>query len=263
MTTYRVSKDRDNPYVMLNKTCLDDEALSLKAKGLHAYLMSKPDDWKVRLGQLIKAHRDGKDSINSALSELQESGYIVRHQQERGNNGQMKSSTMDVFETPNRSGLTAAEKPPTEKPVAENPPLLINDLVNNKQLRNDTTNTPAAQDEPAKTGAHLLVAAFHECRKKYKEKNVLTKGEIAGGCKNLFKSGVTADVVRETYDTLRNDSWWSDKKITPVTIGREIGRGRRSKPKDTSSREAWGEVNRELTPAELEWQSNLLLELDG
>ncbi|MCU5830256.1 replication protein, partial [Clostridioides difficile] len=47
MGIIRVSKDKDNPYVVLNKTCLEDVKLSWQAKGLHSYLISKPDHWKI------------------------------------------------------------------------------------------------------------------------------------------------------------------------------------------------------------------------
>ena len=52
MAIIRVIKDKSNPYVMLNKTCLRDEKLSWKAKGLHSYLLSLPDDWQIYIEDL-------------------------------------------------------------------------------------------------------------------------------------------------------------------------------------------------------------------
>lgn len=43
MTTIRTEKNRNNLYVMINKTALEDEILSWKAKGIGCYLMSKFD----------------------------------------------------------------------------------------------------------------------------------------------------------------------------------------------------------------------------
>lgn len=40
-------KKRPSNFVMMDKTFLEDDRLSYKAKGLLAYLLSKPDDWKV------------------------------------------------------------------------------------------------------------------------------------------------------------------------------------------------------------------------
>ena len=46
----RVRK-RPNNFVMLDKTFLEDDRLSFKAKGILAYLLSKPDNWKVIVGE--------------------------------------------------------------------------------------------------------------------------------------------------------------------------------------------------------------------
>ena len=38
---------KENPFIMLDKTCINDNRLSWKAKGLHTYIMGLPDDWKI------------------------------------------------------------------------------------------------------------------------------------------------------------------------------------------------------------------------
>ncbi len=43
-TIVRVNK-RSNPYVVIDKTALNDDRLSWKAKGVLCYLLSLPDDW--------------------------------------------------------------------------------------------------------------------------------------------------------------------------------------------------------------------------
>lgn len=74
----RVAKNKDNPYVMMNKTGLNDPRLSFKAKGILAYLLSKPDDWKVMVSELINSSTDGKTAVYSGLKELEENGYLKR-----------------------------------------------------------------------------------------------------------------------------------------------------------------------------------------
>ena len=76
MAIVRVIKDKSNPYVLLNKTCLSDDRLSWKAKGLHSYLLSLPDDWKIYTEDLKNRSKDGKDAIRSAINELIDLGYI-------------------------------------------------------------------------------------------------------------------------------------------------------------------------------------------
>lgn len=73
----RIQKKRNN-FVMLDKGFLNDERLSFKAKGILAYLLSKPDNWKVIVGDLIKRSSDGKKSIYSGLRELKACGYYIK-----------------------------------------------------------------------------------------------------------------------------------------------------------------------------------------
>ena len=73
----RVQK-RPNNFVMIDKTFLEDERLSFKAKGILAYLLSKPDNWKVIVGNLVKYSKDGKSAVYAGLKELKECGYYVK-----------------------------------------------------------------------------------------------------------------------------------------------------------------------------------------
>lgn len=73
----RVRK-RPNNFVMIDKTFLEDDRLSFKAKGILAYLLSKPDNWKVIVGNLVKYSKDGKSAVYAGLKELKECGYYVK-----------------------------------------------------------------------------------------------------------------------------------------------------------------------------------------
>lgn len=77
-TIVRTTKDRNNPYVMINKDAIGDVRLSWKARGILAYLLSKPNDWKIILEHLEKQSPDGKTSLRSGIDELKKYGYIVR-----------------------------------------------------------------------------------------------------------------------------------------------------------------------------------------
>lgn len=73
----RTSK-RENPFVMIDHRPLNDDNLSWQAKGLLAYLLSKPDNWIVIVADLVKRATNGRDSVNSILKELEQKGYIER-----------------------------------------------------------------------------------------------------------------------------------------------------------------------------------------
>lgn len=66
-------------YVIISKVPLEDARLSWKARGLHAYLMSKPDGWQVITNHLVtQSEKDGRAAVISALRELEDLGYIRR-----------------------------------------------------------------------------------------------------------------------------------------------------------------------------------------
>lgn len=73
----RVKKESRN-FVLLDKGFLEDDRLSFKAKGILAYLLSKPDDWKVIVGNLVNYSSDGKSAIYAGLKELKECGYYEK-----------------------------------------------------------------------------------------------------------------------------------------------------------------------------------------
>lgn len=82
-------------FVQIHKTALNDPKLSFKAKGILAYLMSKPDVWTVRIKDLCNNSHDGPESIRNGLKELQKHGYaeLVRGGKDGG-------TYWNVFETP-------------------------------------------------------------------------------------------------------------------------------------------------------------------
>jgi hypothetical protein len=51
--------------------------ISARAKGVYAYIMTLPNDWKIIKSDLHKHFKDGRDAINSAFTELEEAGYIT------------------------------------------------------------------------------------------------------------------------------------------------------------------------------------------
>ena len=76
----RLSECGNVPTILscLTRHFLEDDRLSFKAKGILAYLLSKPDNWKVIVGNLVKYSKDGKSAVYAGLKELKECGYYVK-----------------------------------------------------------------------------------------------------------------------------------------------------------------------------------------
>jgi DNA-binding MarR family transcriptional regulator len=65
-------------YVKVYHKVLRDKALSLKAKGLHAYMQSMPDRWEFSIRSLSANLREGTKAVQSTLNELIRNGYLER-----------------------------------------------------------------------------------------------------------------------------------------------------------------------------------------
>ncbi|WP_214788713.1 helix-turn-helix domain-containing protein [Exiguobacterium sp. s21] len=94
---HRVRKD--NNFVMLDKGFLNNSNLSLKAKGLLAYVLSLPDDWVIYTEEIAKHHKDGKAAVLTAFKELESEGHVKR-ERVRQANGQLQGYKTTVYETP-------------------------------------------------------------------------------------------------------------------------------------------------------------------
>lgn len=129
MAVFRVKKDKENPYVMLNKEFLNDDKLSWKAKGVLAYLLSLPDDWQIYESEVVKHSKDGKDSLKSAIKELMANGYLER-EQTRDEKGCFKGYDYVVNESSNRSGFSNNGRSDIGEPAT----------TNNNETNNNKTN---------------------------------------------------------------------------------------------------------------------------
>lgn len=85
-------------YTVISNVFLRDEKLSLKSKGLLAYVLSLPNDWVLYVSELANHHKDGTSAIYSAFKELIEHGY-VRRKRERID-GKLKGIDYIISETP-------------------------------------------------------------------------------------------------------------------------------------------------------------------
>lgn len=72
-------------YTLVINTLLNDNRLSAKAKGVYAYLYSKPDEWDFSGDRVAVDFKDGRKAVYAALKELEDTGWIERRRQPDGN----------------------------------------------------------------------------------------------------------------------------------------------------------------------------------
>lgn len=128
-------------YLIVTNQVVRDSTLSFKARGILAYLLSMPDNWKVSASAIARASdRDGRESILTGLKELENAGYLKRwkHKDDAGN----ITNESVIYDTPNlvqnhvhnhvgkgpsyplpTSDFPTTEKPTTKERTIKNNPL--------------------------------------------------------------------------------------------------------------------------------------------
>jgi hypothetical protein len=76
MSVFRINKTAN--YTVMSNHHFKEKRMSLKSKGLLSLMLSLPDTWDYSISGLATLSKDGKDSIMSALAELEKFGYLHR-----------------------------------------------------------------------------------------------------------------------------------------------------------------------------------------
>jgi hypothetical protein len=138
MAVIRINKTSD--YTIMSNNHFKEREMSLKAKGLLSLMLSLPDNWDYSIAGLVTLSKDGRDSVISALTELEELSYLKRTQ-DLDEKGRFKGYNYEVFEHPYAKN-PFTENPYTEKPNTENPIQLNTKESNTKESITQDIYTP-------------------------------------------------------------------------------------------------------------------------
>lgn len=124
----QIIRRKNKKYTIINNSCIRDNRLSLKAKGLMLLVMSLPDDWDFSIQGLSSIVKEGKTSIYSAINELKKFGYckVVPNHDDKGI---IIRHDYTFFEEPH------VENPHVENPDVENQPQTNKDI---KEISKET-----------------------------------------------------------------------------------------------------------------------------
>lgn len=147
---------RENPYVMIDKRMIEDGALSWKAKGILAYLLSKPPGWIVMRQDIVNHSSDGLDSVQSGMQELKELGYAALINAQ-GEDGKTMGKRWVVAERPE---LLSEAIPSAEKTVVPNFPCAENPHVG--EIGTVSNNDSCSKNELSKTNESTSPPLFPE-----------------------------------------------------------------------------------------------------
>jgi len=213
-------------YFVASNAPFHDERLSWEARGLMGYLLSKPDGWEVRVGDLLAAGNAGRDKMRRMLKEMQSAGYLVR-KKVRCPTGKF-TWVSEVYERSTIDGFSGHGKPPdvgvgegedpqpsmtvlsTDGSPTDGKPV---DIVNTESLSTEEEKRPEnGRDAP------------DEIPKKRHEKDLFPMAQtLASVCRInlkanrgwLFKEAKTLDGIGATAEDVKKyygpGSWWYKK----------------------------------------------------
>lgn len=121
MAIVRVVKNKD--YTVMSNAHLKDKRLSLKAIGLLSVVLSLPDGWHYTVNGLVGAVKDGKDSVESAIKELKNNGYLRVDKIYPNGNCNRIQYQYTFFEKPQEVVFQPLENQDIEKQEIESQPI--------------------------------------------------------------------------------------------------------------------------------------------
>lgn len=178
---YRIVKNPENPYVIVDKGFVNNPELSWKAKGILLYLLSKPDNWQVYGQDIVKHSTEGRDAVASGIAELIKHGHIKR-EVKRDEQGRLDGYNYDVYEVPHRCGKT----------VTGSAEIGLADTTNNDlELSNEVTNSNMSSSKNSKKIPYKEIVDFLNTHsgKKYRHTTAPTQRLI----KARFNDGFTLE----------------------------------------------------------------------
>ena len=103
-------------FSILDNDIVNDAVLTIKAKAVLIYLLSKPHDWQLRIGDIKKKLHIGTHSVRSALKNLMQSGYVFYRRLASGH------TVWTIYDKPQHIDI----QPQTDKPQQGSKHVLVN-----------------------------------------------------------------------------------------------------------------------------------------
>lgn len=217
-TIVRVVHNRENPFVQLNKQALWDSNLSLKATGLWARCMSRPNDWRFSITELAGKCKEGRRAIDGAMQELIEHRYACRLEySERADDGKFKTGGVEYvfFEFPASDEEIAEQLDLFKKSFrhcgfgdcrngnCRNSKLLIQSSteIDLKQIDIHPSNTPQTFDPERSSSHNAAIAAVSGVDLSKKSKKIKIEENFSSAVKQLAEKMLV--IVRKNNPVYR------------------------------------------------------------
>lgn len=203
-------RKREKNFTQIDNNVVNNDNLSYKAKGILLYLMSKPDDWKVYLVDIINHGKEGRSAIESGIKELESERYIVKFQF-KNEKGQFDTFFMyDEFPI-------AENDPDLQKLIKDLVPIKKDKTVAENQKRSNRSRK-SATDYPQRKNRDGKSTSSNTKEQDFKNKDL--KSNILKQQTNENYVVVVKDTILEKFETKVTtkvaSGWLADLDVNAV-----------------------------------------------
>jgi uncharacterized phage protein (TIGR02220 family) len=127
-------KNKTENFTIVSNEIFKRNDISARAKGLYAYIMTLPDDWKIYKQEIFTHFSEGKNALDSAFKELEKLGYITK-EKTKNEKGQFVGWDYTIYESATEDIETdRMENRVSDLPKSVNGQLLSTDINTNKEI---------------------------------------------------------------------------------------------------------------------------------
>ena len=162
-------------FTMIPNWLINNQEISLKAKGLFIFLASKPNNFNFSAKGLSKLNKEGVTSINNCLKELENIGLLIR-KKIKGDDKRFIGIEYILMDKP-LDGNTVSGKPTDGKPNVGKPTNINNKDLPKKEINNKEINNKEVNNKNIFVPPTLEEVKSYFKEKGYKEETAITAFE--------------------------------------------------------------------------------------
>lgn len=216
---------REHGYTTVPRATFEDSALSFEARGLLAYLLVKPNDWRVSQTDLQRQGGIGRDKVRGLINALVDAGYMTKGQR-RDKSGKLGPNDYVVYDEPQPlTEMPSTAEPSTAEPSTANPAHTKDSLLLTPNKNQEVPSTIVEREPaPRRPAAHiLLVDAMYDAWG-YSSERPRDYVRNARDAKALLDLGYTAADIRRTVKDMLTDPFWRTQPISMTSVRKRIER---------------------------------------
>lgn len=198
-------KNKTENYTIVSNEIFRRDNVSARAKGIYAYIMTLPDDWKLYKSEIYKHFSEGITAIDTAFKELEELGYITK-ERHKGEGGKFSGWDYTIRESVEKTD-------PMENRLSDNPKsgnqqlLSTNSLQRTNKQRTDNTYSEVCTE---------IIAYLNEKTSSRFKATKSTKELIHARIEEGFTKEDFFTVIDNKVKTWKGTEW--EKYLRPSTL---------------------------------------------